>query len=275
MKNIKFFFLFLALLTAFVLLLKMALKKPETYDTLKVGITSGPQTHIMATVKQKAREKHNLNVEIIEFTNYALPNEATASGDIDANLFQHIAFLNEAIQKNKYPFQIAAKTFIYPMGLYSQKITLLSELKPGSVVAIPSDPSNGGRALLLLQSAKIITLKPEAGVLATVQDIKENPLNLDIKTLEAAQLPRIVPDVDLVALNNDFVEAAQFKTKDALFKENPEDAEPYVNVLVIHEKNKDNPKLQKLIDILHSQDMVALTQEYFPGALPAWKTKPL
>ncbi|EGO65673.1 MetQ/NlpA family ABC transporter substrate-binding protein [Acetonema longum] len=234
---------------------------------LKVGVTSGPHAEILEQVK-KVAERDGLKIQIVEFNDYVQPNAALDQGDIDANAFQHQPFLNNHVKDRGYKLVSIAKTVILPMGIYSDKVQKVDELKDGASVAIPNDPSNAGRALLLLDQAGLIKLKPGAGAAATVLDIVENPKNLKIKELEAALIPRAIADMDIAAINTSYaVKAGLVPTRDGLALENA--SSPYTNVLVVREKDKDNPAFQKLIKAYHSEDVKQYLSGHFDGSILA------
>ncbi|HEY0257205.1 MAG TPA: MetQ/NlpA family ABC transporter substrate-binding protein, partial [Candidatus Methylacidiphilales bacterium] len=158
-------------------------------ETIRIGATGGPHAEILEQVKTLAA-KEGLELKIIEFDDYQLPNAALVNGDLDANSFQHQPFLDAQVKDRGYPLTSIAKTVIFPIGLYSKKIKALDALKDGDKIAIPNDPTNGGRVLLLLQSNGLIKLNPDAGIKASPLDIVENPKKLKIVELPAAQLPR-------------------------------------------------------------------------------------
>ncbi len=240
-------------------------------QTIKVGIVSGVQDQIMPVAERVAEQQYHFKLKLVEFDDYVLPNTALSDGSINANIFQHIPYLNAQIKAHGYQLTPIAKTFIFPMGFYSRKIQRLSDLKSGSVVAVPNDPSNEGRALLLLQQAKIITLKKGVGLFGTLHDIVGNPLHLHFKSLDAAQLPRVLKDAALVGLTNDYVVPAGLHVSDALLKEGSNS--PYANVIVVRTKDKDKPIFKKLIAVMHSKPVVNATLKLFPNgaAIKAWK----
>jgi D-methionine transport system substrate-binding protein len=205
------------------------------------------------------------------FNDYQLPNEALNNADIDANIFQHTPFLNLQVKAHGYHLISIGKTFVYPFGFYSRKFSQLSQLKYGAIIAIPNDPSNEGRVLLLLQKAGLIKLKAKAGLFGTIHDIVGNPKNLRFKTLDAAQLPRIFKDADLVGLTNDYITAAGFTPQNALLKEGADS--PYANVIVVRSKDKNKQILKQLVKIMHSPKVLQITKKLFPHgeAIPAWK----
>lgn len=236
---------------------------------LKVGVTSGPHAEIMEQVK-KVAERDGLKIQIVEFNDYVAPNAALDAGEIDANAFQHQPFLDNHVKDRGYKLTSIAKTVILPMGIYSDKIKKLSELKDGAAVAIPNDPSNAGRALLVLEKSGLIKLKPGAGAAATALDIIDNPKNLKIKELEAAQIPRSIKDVEMAAINTSYaLKAGLVPTRDGLAIE--DSSSPYANILVVQQKDKNDPVFQKLIKAYHSEDIKKYLLEHFKGSiLPAW-----
>ena len=240
-------------------------------NTLRVGIMSGSPEKIMRVAKQVAQNEYGLNLEIITFSDYVQPNTALNNGSIDANIFQHAPYLEAQAKAHHYQLATIAKTFVYPMGFYSQKINDIAQLKDGAIIAIPNDPSNGGRALLVLQKAGLIELKQGVGTLATVRDITVNKRHLQFKLLDAAQLPRVLKDADLVAITNDFVGPAGLTIKQAILKEGSDS--PYANLIVTRDQDKTKPIFQKLIDVMHSEPVVQETDKIFPdgAAIPAWK----
>jgi D-methionine transport system substrate-binding protein len=236
---------------------------------LKVGVTAGPHGEIMEVVKKEAA-KQGLNVQIIEFSDYVQPNVALAAGDLDANSYQHQPYLDNANADRGYRLVSIAKTVIFPIGIYSKKVKSLSELKDGARIGIPNDPTNGGRALLLLEGQGLIKLKPGAGLKATPLDVAENPRKLRFIELDAAQLPRSLDDTDASAVNTNFAMQAGLDPKrDAIAQEAADS--PYANVLVIREKDKSRPEFAKLVTAYHSQAVKAFILEKYHGAvIPAW-----
>lgn len=237
--------------------------------SIKVGVTPGPHAEIMEVVKKKAAED-GLSVEIVEFSDYIQPNVALNSGEIDVNSYQHQPFLDAQVKDRGYRIETIAKTVVFPMGAYSKKIKSPDELKDGATVAIPNDPSNGGRALIVLEKAGLIKLKSGAGLSATAADIAENLKGLSIKEIEAAQLPLSLSDVDLAVVNTNYaVPAGLSPTRDAIFIEGKDS--PYANILVARSKDKDLPAYQKLVKAYHSDEVKAFVGEHFQGAgICAW-----
>lgn len=265
------------LMTALFLLLaagcggadKAAPKSDGAKTSIKVGTTAGPHAQVMEKVKAEAA-KQGLTIQIVEFNDYIQPNVALAQKDLDINVYQHQPFLERAMADRQYKFVATGKSIILPMGIYSKKVTAIADLKPKASIAIPNDPTNGGRALLLLEKAGVIKLKPGAGVHATVLDIAENPKQFKIVEIEAAQTPRSLDDVDLVAINTNYaLPAGLIPAKDALLVEDGNS--PYANVIVVRAEDKDNPTYQKFAQIYQSEPVKQFVIEHFKGTiLPAW-----
>lgn len=266
----------LALLLAALFLLALAgcgsaAKTTETgaKTKLKVGTTAGPHAEIMEKVKAEA-QKQGLEIEIVEFNDFVQPNAALAQKDLDLNVFQHKPFLDKTIADKKYPLAPIGKSIILPMGVYSKKVTSLADLKPGATIAIPNDPSNAGRGLLLLEKAGLLKLKPGAGVNASVFDIAENHKKFQIIEIEAAQLPRSLDDSDLVAITTNYaLPAGLVPAKDGLAVE--DNSSPYANLIVAREEDKHNPAYEKFVKIYQSEPIKQFIAEHFKGSvLPTW-----
>lgn len=243
--------------------------KQSSSTTLKIGATAVPHAEILDFVKPMLA-KDGVDLEIVEMADYIRPNLAVSDKELDANYFQHIPYLEEFAKEHNLSLAIATKVHIEPMGIYSQKIKTLDEIPDGASVAIPNDPTNGGRALLLLEKAKLITLKPGAGITATIQDIVENPRNLQIQELEAPQLPRSFEDVTIAVINTNYALDAKLNpTKDALFIEQSDS--PYVNILVVRTGDEKRPEIEKLAKVLTSDEVKKFINDKYKGAiLPAF-----
>ena len=244
--------------------------QPAVRNSIKVGATAGPQAEVLEVAKRVAA-KDGLSIQIVEFNDFIQPNVALNQGDLDANIYQHQPFLDNQIKERKYELTSIAQTIIIPMGIYSKKIKKLDELKPGSIVAVPNDPTNGGRGLLLLEKAGLIKLNPKAGLKATPQDIVENPKNLKIKELEAAQVPRSLDDVDIAAVNANYAVVAGLSPKtDSILLEDAKS--PYACVIVVRSKDKADPVFQKIIKAYQSPEVKAFVEKQYKGAFVAvWK----
>ena len=242
---------------------------PAADKPLKVGVTPGPHAQIMEVVK-KVAEKDGLKIQIVEFSDYVQPNVALNQGDIDINSFQHLPFLENMVKDRKYDLVMLAKTFTFPMGLYSKKIKNIKDLKDGAVIAMPNDPTNGGRALLLFEKAGLIKLKPGLGHKASVVDIVENPRKFKIRELEAAQIPRTLEDMEIAAINTNYaMSAGLVPAKDALILE--DSSSPYANILAVRGKDKDNPLYKKFLKAYQSEEVKKFVTEQFKGSvIVAW-----
>lgn len=235
--------------------------------TLKVGATPVPHAEILEFIKPELA-KEGIKLEIVKFTDYNLPNPAVDSGEIDANFFQHTPYLETFTKDRGLKLVTIGTVHIEPMGVYSKKVTKVDEFKSGDTIAIPNDPSNGGRALLVLEKAGLIKIKEGAGIKATVMDIAENPKNLKITAIEAAQLPRVLtdPKVTGAVINTNYaLEGGLNPTKDALFLEDKNS--PYANIVVAKESRKDDPNLQKLVKALNTPAVKKFIEDTYKGAV--------
>ena len=237
-------------------------------NTLVIGTIAGPETEIVETAKQVGESKYGLKIKIVTFNDFNLPNEALQDGSLDANVYQHLPYLKAAMHAHGYNLQAIGRTFVYPMGIYSKKIKSLDEIKEKAIVAVPNDPSNEERALLLLQKAGLITIKKDG--IAGLKDIESNPKHLQFKELDAAQLPRILPDVDLAVINTVFaLPAGLSPAKNALFSEDKDS--PYANIIVIRRDTKKREQLVLFVKALNSQEVQDKAKELFgDSAIAAW-----
>jgi len=242
---------------------------PALAEDIKIGVTPGEHAQIMEKVKDVAAKK-GLNIEILEFSDYVVPNQALADGDLNANSFQHQPYLDNQIADRGFDLVSVGKTITTPMGVYSKKVKNLGELAEGATVAIPNDPTNGGRALLILVKEGLIKVKPEAGLKAGPADVIENPKNIQFSELDAAQLPRSLDDVDAAVINTNYaMEAGLHPKTDAIAIEGSES--PYANVIVVRRADKDAPWVKTLVEAYHDDSIKAFINDEFKGALiPAW-----
>ncbi|MDR2772724.1 MAG: MetQ/NlpA family ABC transporter substrate-binding protein [Elusimicrobiota bacterium] len=247
-------------------------KKNSDEIVVKIGITQ--DFHPQWDEVSKILKKEGIKLELVKFSDYSQPNLALASGEIDLNAFQHYAFLEGEIKAKGYKLTPIGDTIITPLGLYSQKIKSVSELKNGDSIAIPSDSVNGGRALLVLQTAGLIKVDTKGGYLPNVKDITSNPLHLKIIEVEAAQLPRLLPDVTAAFINGGHaVDAGLNPQKDSILLEKQEAGKqnPYINVIVARTADKDNPVYKKVVDAFHTDEVREVILKEFKGAYsPAW-----
>ncbi|MBS9777747.1 MAG: MetQ/NlpA family ABC transporter substrate-binding protein [Gammaproteobacteria bacterium] len=237
---------------------------------LKVGGMNGPESDLLVAAQQVAKEKYNLDIEIIRFDDYVTPNIALNDGDIDLNAFQHRPYLERMVNDRGFKLAIVGDSFVYPIGAYSKKIKTVEELKDGAVIAVPNDPSNEGRTLILLHNKGLITLEDPKNLEASVLDIKENPRNFDFKEIEAAQLPRMLDEVDLAFINSGFaVDAGLSPADDAIFSEGTDS--PYMNIIVAREADKDKESIKKFVQAYQSDAVKAAAEKAFKGAaVPGW-----
>lgn len=238
----------------------------SSQKTIKVGATAVPHAEILEQVKP-ILAKQGIDLEIVEFNDYVQPNIALNDKELDANFFQHEPYLKNFIKEHpECKLVNAAGVHIEPMGVYSHKIKSLDELQDGATIAIPNDPTNGGRALLLLQKAGLITLKDGVGEEATVQDIASNPKNIQFQEVEAAQVPRTLDDVDAAVINSNFaMQVPLDPTKDAMIIEDK--TSPYVNIIAVRDGDQDRPEIQALIKALHSDEIKNFINEKYKGAV--------
>lgn len=237
---------------------------------ITVGASPTPHAEILnAVADQLAEDGYTLNV--VEYNDYVLPNTALEAGDLDANYFQHITYLNDFNEENGTHLTDAADIHFEPFGLYAGKTASIDELADGATIAVPNDTTNEARALLLLEQEGLITLKDGAGLSATVVDIAENPKNLNIQEVEAAQLPRVLNDVDMAAINGNYALEAGLNVADAIATESDEGeaAKAYVNVIAVKEGTEDSEKIQALVKALQSDAVKAYIDETYDGAVVA------
>lgn len=237
---------------------------------MRVGVISGPESLLMEEAKKIAEEEYGIKIKILLFNDYRLPNIALHEGSLDANMFQHVPYLEEEMKHNSYQFTVIGKTFHYPSAVYSRRWQQLAQLPLKAQVALPNDPTNEGRALRLLERAGLIQLDPQAGYLATPRSIQYNPKQLQFKELDAAQLSRALPDVDIAVINTNYaILAGLYPHKHALWMEDPRSN--YANVIVVRTIDKNNTQLEALVKALHSPKVVALADKLFhKQAIPAW-----
>jgi D-methionine transport system substrate-binding protein len=238
-------------------------------QSIKVGVTGGPHAEIMELVK-KVAVKDGLNIEVIEFSDYVQPNAALASGDLNANSYQHQPYLDEQIKDRGYKISSVGFTLTEPMGVFSTKVKTLASLKSGARVGVPNDPTNGGRALLLLQAQGLFKLKAGAGLNATPLDIASNPKKIRIVELDAAQLPRSLSDLDAAVINGNYAQQAGLKpATDAIAIEGP--TGPYANVIAVRTQDKAQPWVAKLMKAYHSPEVKQFIQkQYQKSVIAAW-----
>jgi D-methionine transport system substrate-binding protein len=234
---------------------------------IKVGISVGNAEQIFEVVK-KVAARDGLAIDVVVFNDYQLPNTALAAGDLDANAFQHKPFLDNQIKSRGFDIVPVGLTITAPLGFYSRKLKSIDALPEGAAVGIQNDPSNGNRSLLLLQSAGLITLKPEAvkNNTATPLDVVTNPKKIKLVALDAAQLPRSLDDLTIASINNDYAEKAGLSfNRDAILKESPNG--PYANLIAVRRVDKDKTWARKLVAAYQSAEVKQFIKSKFNGAL--------
>ncbi len=237
--------------------------------TLRVGATPVPHAELLNAVKDKLA-KEGVDLKIVDFTDYVTPNLALADGELEANFFQHKPYLDKFCEEKGLKLVSAGGIHVEPIGVFSEKLKSLEDIPNKAVVAIPNDPSNGGRALILLHNAGLITLNDPTNLYATEFDVVKNPKKLKFKTLEAAQLPRVLKDVDLAVINGNYaLEAGLSPVEDALLIEGKES--PYANIVAVREGEEKKEDIVKLMNALQSPEIVKFINEnYKGGVVPAF-----
>ena len=229
-----------------------------------LGVTPGVQADIAEQVKKEAA-KQGITIKLMEFSDYVTPDVALSNKEIDMNSYQHKPYLDNLVNDKGLNITSIGTTIVAPMGLYSHKIKSLDEVKDGDTVAVPNDPTNGARGLLLLQKAGLIKIK-DGVKYPTVTDITENPKNLKIQELEAAQIPRSLDDVTFAAVNTNYaMEAKMDPVKDAILREDKDT--PYANIIAVNKDDQDNPTYKKIVEIYQSDVIKQYIEEHYKGAL--------
>ena len=250
-----------ALLTIVSVFAQATSETQSSTTKIVVGATPEPHAALLSLVVDDLAAQ-GITLEVKEFTDYVTPNDAVEYGEIDANYFQHIPYLESFNTEHGYHLVNAGGIHVEPIALYSSKYSSLSDIPNGAVIAIPNDPTNEGRALLLLQSAGLIKLKDNAGLEAIPLDIGENPKNLKFSEIEAATLPRILSDVDAAVINGNYaIPAGLVATRDGLFVEGADS--PYVNVIAVKAGNENNPAVKALVEALKSDKVKAYVAEHY------------
>ncbi len=241
--------------------------------TVKIGVVGTNEEDVWKFVKEKLKDK-NIDLDIVVFTEYSQPNPALANGDLSLNAFQHYNFLNHYNEENNQNLTVIGETIIAPLGLYSQKIKDVSEIQEGDDIAIPNDATNEGRALLLLETAGLIKVNPDKKDTLTLNDITENPMNLNIFELDASQTARSLVDVKAAVINGGMAaDAGLYPEKDAIFLEKlTKTSKPYINVVVSRAEDADNPVYKTIMEAYRQDDTAEVIKEVSNGAnIAVWK----
>jgi D-methionine transport system substrate-binding protein len=243
------------------------LTAPAAAQTIRVGVTAGPHAQILEKVVPEAK-KLGLDVKVVEFTDYVIPNQALANKDVEINSFQHEPYLKNQLAKTNWKLTKVAYTIASPMGFYSKKYKSFDQIPAGATIAIQNDPTNGARSLQLLAERGIIKLRDGAGVTAGTADIIANPKKYRFIELDAAQLPRSLPDVDAAAVNNNYaVQAGLDPVRDSIVKEEGEG--PWVNIIAVRDEDKDKPWVATFVKAYQSEPVKQFIAEKFKGAYQA------
>lgn len=238
-------------------------------ETIKIGVTPGPHAQILEAVKPIAA-KNGLDIQIVEFTDYVVPNAALDAGDLQANSFQNQPYLDNQKADRGYKIESAGLTVNFPIGVYSKKFKSWDAVPQGATVSIPNDPTNGGRVLLLLQDRGVLKLKDGVGFKPSIADIVDNPKKLKIVEVDAAQTARTLDDVDAAGINTNYAtQAGLDPVKDPILREDPKG--PYTNLIAVRAADKDKPWVKTLVDSYHTPEVRDFVLTKFKGAvLPAW-----
>lgn len=241
-------------------------EKEADTSKIKVGVMAGAEAQVAEVAAKVAKEKYGLDVELVTFTDYVTPNAALDDGSIDINAFQHKPYLDQQVADRGYKLTIAGNTFVYPIAGYSKQVKSVEEIQDGARIAVPNDPTNLGRSLILLEQQGLLTLREGVGLLATVRDIVENPKNITIVELDAAQLPRSLDDVALSVINTTYASSINLTPqKDGIFVEDKES--PYVNLIVSREENVNAENVQNFVKSYQTEDVYSAASDIFQGGV--------
>ncbi len=241
-------------------------EKAVDNNKIKVGVMAGAEAQVAEVAAKVAKEKYGLEVELVTFTDYVTPNAALDDTSIDVNAFQHKPYLDQQVTDRGYKLTIAGNTFVYPIAGYSKQVKSVDEIADGSRIAVPNDPTNLGRSLLLLEQQGLLKLRENVGLLATVRDIVENPKNISIVELDAAQLPRSLDDVALSVINTTYASSINLTPeKDGIFVEDKES--PYVNLIVSREENLNAENVQNFVKAYQTDEVYNAAMDIFQGGV--------
>lgn len=266
MKKTKKLIVGLVVVLALGILTACGASDSDKENLVKLGI-NGDETEVWDYIKEELA-KEDVELEIVSFSDFTRPNLALDEGEIQVNAFQHYAFLDKFKEEHNLELTAIGETVSAPIGLYSSKIKSLDELKEGDKVAIPNDGTNGGRVLILLQSAGLIELDPSVGNLPTLKDITANPKKLDIIEVDAGTSARMLEDVELASINAVFAVDAGFDPReDALYLEGlDESTQPYINVIVVKTEDKDDPVYNRIVEIYRTDEVKEIIDRIYQGA---------
>jgi len=235
-------------------------------QTIRIGVSPGPHAEILEKLKPLLAQK-GIDLKVIEFSDYVVPNQALDAGELEANSFQNQPYLDNQVKDRGFKIESVGLTVNFPLGIYSSKYKNWAEVPDGATVAIQNDPTNGGRSLLLLQDKGIIKLKDGVGFKPSPADIISNPKKIKILEIEAAQTPRSLADVAAAAINTNYAVDAKIDPASAILREDAKG--PYVNIIAVRSADKDKPWVKTLVDTYHTPEIKAFVAERFKGAVLA------
>lgn len=237
---------------------------------LVVGGMAGKESDLLYAAQKVAKEKFNLDVKIVTFDDFVTPNIALNDGDLDLNAFQHRPYLESMVKDRGFKLSVVGETFVFPIGAYSKKYKDIKQLPQGARIAIPNDPSNGARALILLAKHGLIELDDINNLQASPLNVVKNPHKFKFQEVDAAQLPRMLDEVDAAFINSVFsVQANLLPTKDAILVEAADS--PYMNIIVARTADKDKPQIKQFVEAYHSDAVKQAAEKAFKGAqVPSW-----
>lgn len=237
-------------------------------DKIVVGVTDGPHAQVLEKVKELAAEE-GLEIEIKSFSDYVLPNTALAEGDLDANSYQHLPFLEQFNEDKGTNLVSVAETMLFPITIYSDKYEDINDIPEGATYGLPNDPTNEARALQLLADNDLITIEEGKEDTATPHDVVDNPKNIEFVELDASQIPNQLSEVDFAAINTNFaVSSGVYKRDDVhvLYQESTEN-NPYNNIIAVRDENKDDPTIKKFVEIYQSEEVKKFIEEELEGGI--------
>ena len=238
----------------------------QTPKVVRIGVTPGPHAQILEAVKPIAAKK-GLDLKIIEFTDYVVPNQALSAGELDDNSFQNAPYLDNQVKDRKFDLISIGQTVNFPLGIYSAKYKSWAEIPDGATIAIQNDPTNGGRSLLLLRDKGVIKLRDGVGFKPTIADIIDNPKKLKFVEVDAAQTARSLPDVAAAAINTNYAVEAKIEPTSAILREDPKG--PYVNLIAVRSADKNVPWALALLEAYQSPEVKAFIADKYKGAVLA------
>lgn len=265
----KLKFLFALVIVNCILLISCVPKTSGAENVILLGTIAGPETELVEIAKTVAKDKFGLDIHIVPFNDYVEPNRALVEGEINANMFQHQQYLDEAIHRQNLKLVNVGKLFFYPMGIYSDRHKKLSDIPESAVVAVPNDISNQARSLLLLQKAGLITLNINGGT-SSIKDIATNPKNIKFEEVDPAFMVRMLSDVDFAVINTNYAAMARLlPNRDALYTEEKDSV--YANILVVRAEDQDKKIFKLLLESIRSPEVIKKAEQLFnKQAVVAW-----